>query len=141
MSIFASTVKRCNNAYPKKPAGKRTKKKNRPEAVIQDAIMKALNLMGYVVIRINSSVLRSIQTDMPVKSYLIYGLGKSSGMSDLLILRNDKAWVLEVKVSKGRLNENQKDVKKYFATKGVIYYVVHSAQEAIDIVEGRINEV
>jgi len=71
-----------------------------------------------------------------VKSYMIYGLGISSGMPDVLAFKDNKFLLLEVKTSKGRLSPNQTRVKHYAESKGNNYYVVRSVPDVEKILEG-----
>lgn len=110
---------------------KKRNKNDKPESHIQDAICKYLNLKKWMVVRLNSSMLRI--DNRVVKSYLIYGLGLSSGMPDVLAFKNNRVLLLEVKSPKGRISPNQKRVKKYAETRGNNYYIVRSVDDVAGI--------
>ncbi len=109
--------------------GRTKPKKATPEKTVQDAIMDFLYKDGWVVIRINSSFLWSEQTGTPVRSYLIYGPGMSSGLNDLIATKNNKALFIEVKAPGGRLSEAQQKVKKYMEERGTAYHVCDSVEQ------------
>lgn len=124
--MIPEAEKYLNIAKPKKRVQKRNKNDNE-ESRIQDAIAKYLNKLGWLVVRINSSMLRV--DNRVLRSYLIYGLGISSGMPDLIAYKGEKYLLLEVKTKKGRLSANQKRVKEYAHQKWVNYHVVRSVED------------
>lgn len=124
--MIPEAEKYLNIAIPKKRVQKRNKNDNE-ESRIQDAIAKYLNKLGWLVVRINSSMLRV--DNRVLRSYLIYGLGISSGMPDLIAYKGEKYLLLEVKTKKGRLSANQKRVKEYAHQKWVNYHVVRSVED------------
>lgn len=124
--MIPEAEKYLNIAKPKQIVQKRNKNDNE-ESRIQDAIAKYLNKLGWLVVRINSSMLRV--DNRVLRSYLIYGLGISSGMPDLIAYKGEKYLLLEVKTKKGRLSANQKRVKEYAHQKWVNYHVVRSVED------------
>ncbi len=130
MGYFSKSIQ---NNYGKPERKKSKPKKARPEALLQDAIMKYLKSNNWQVIRINSSVMIS-DKGYPIRSYLIYGLGMSAGFSDLIALKKDRFLLLEVKTKTGRLTQTQKKVKANFELQGINYHVVRNVSEVQDII-------
>lgn len=103
------------------------KKRNNEEQQIQDAIAKHLLKDGWIVVRLNSGFIATGRT--PFRSYLLYGLGISAGMPDLLAFKENRTRFLEVKTAKGRLSQSQKKVKEYFAKHNLEYEVVRGVED------------
>lgn len=132
MGYFTATINRVSR-QPQKNR-KNTKKNNNTEHKIQDEIMKYLRKNGFVVVRINSSMLWTEEGN-PVRSYLIFGLGVSYGFPDLLAMKGDKYFLFEVKTPKGKLSINQQKVKKFFEQHNVQYNIVRDISEVKRIIE------
>lgn len=124
-----------------KPVRKRTTSKKRTlipsESNIQDSIMKYLHLNGWIVVRVNSSVMMNEHTGAPMRSYLIYGLGMSSGFPDLLALKGGQYLLLEVKREKGTITLTQQRVYKFFNGKSVPVHYVASIDDVEKILNGQ----
>jgi hypothetical protein len=122
------------------PPKKTAKKKSNPERIIQDDCLKFLKEKGWLPIRFNSSMIISNESGIPIRSYLIYGLGMSSGLSDIIAFKDDRYLMIEVKAEKGKLNENQLKFQKHCIENGLKYFVVHSVAELNDLLNS-INEL
>ena len=73
------------------------------------SIAKLAMLKNYLVIRINSGAVKAKYNgkDRYVRFYTILNSGKSSGLPDLLLLKDDKAILVEVKRRGGRARKSQ----------------------------------
>ena len=134
MGFFSQAIQNGAKHELTRPKTRYKKPKAESEHAIQDAIMDFLFKNGYIVVRIHSSMLCSEQTHSPVRSYLIYGLGMSSGLSDLIAFKQGKTLLIEVKSKIGKLSENQKKVKEHFETKGIPYHVCKSVEDVRSII-------
>jgi hypothetical protein len=121
-------------AITKLPTVRKPKKNKTEEHTLQENCMKYLNLKGWIPVRFNTTTMMSA-TGIPYKSYLIYGLGMSSGLNDIIAYKGDFHIKLEIKTEKGKLTENQMKVQNYFCVKGTNYYIVRSLKELQDIVD------
>jgi len=114
-----------------KPANNitQTRKKNKTiEHNLQTAIIQKLLYDNFVVIRLNSGAVKT-ETSF-ARFYMIENLKLSSGLADLLIMKNGKVWFIEVKADeKKKLSENQKEVCEYFNSVGIPYFKVGSFDE------------
>jgi hypothetical protein len=94
------------------------------ERSLQNKIVKALNLLGYIVIHIpNQYSLGRIRD-----------AGVLSGAPDLIVLKDGKVWFLEVKTKSGRLRPSQKAFGKLLYEHGFQYHVVRSVEDALHAV-------
>lgn len=103
------------------------------ESQIQAEIMLALSNAGHRVWRSNAGSVRNEQ------GYTIKLFPK--GFPDLLGYRKEdgKFFCIEVKNEKGKLREDQERFAAFANTQPVLYGVARSADEAIQIVENRIE--
>jgi hypothetical protein len=94
------------------------------ERSLQASIVRALNLLGYIVIHIPNQY-----------SYgRIRDAGVLSGAPDLIVLKDGKVWFLEVKTENGRLRPSQKEFGKLLYEHGFQYHVVRSVDDALSAV-------
>jgi len=119
-----------------KPArSKPNKKKKRPEASLQDQAVKYLLLKKWLVIRLNSGVMRSETTQMPFRSYIISNTGSSSGAPDLLAWKDGMSLLIELKSAKGRQTDSQRKFQTLCSEHGVHYTLCRDLQELIEVEE------
>jgi len=122
--------KMVKNWKPEKP---KTKRKKRPEASLQDAAVKYLLLKKWLVIRLNSGVMRSEATQMPFRSYIISNTGTSAGAPDLLAWKGGFSLLIELKSAKGRQTDSQRKFQALCAEHGVYYTVCRELNELIEV--------
>lgn len=118
-----------------KPAKRRDLKLTAPEPTekqIQDSIIAALRLRGYLVVRINANSVK--RGDLFMRSYIVYGVPRG-GFPDLLALKDGRAVLLEVKTAKGKLRPSQEAFAAFAGAHGVAVHVVRSAGEALAAIE------
>jgi hypothetical protein len=104
-----------------------------PERVVQKAIADQLCLLGYMVVRVNSST-QQLEHGTRLSSYRVVNINATSGHADLAVYRDGRAWMLEVKAAKGRVSETQNRFSDCCLRYGVPYGVVRSVDEAIEFV-------
>lgn len=105
------------------------------EHSIQDSIIKYLRLNKFVVVRINGGAFTDDRNNY-IKTYTIVDLKLSSGLSDLLVMKEGIFAFLEIKSdAKKQLSVNQKIVSDYFNSKGIDYFKVSSIDEVQTIVK------
>jgi Holliday junction resolvase len=100
---------------------KLTKKSERS---LQATIVKALNLLGFIVIHIPNQYSKGRVRDA----------GFVSGAPDLIVLREGKVFFLEVKTKTGRVRPSQKLFAERLRQHGFDYYVVRSLDDALKAV-------
>lgn len=97
---------------------------------VQNEIRLALSKQGYCVFRINSG---KVKTD----DGRWFDVGVPKGFSDLLAIRNGKAYFIEVKNEVGRPTDEQLNFIKQMQTRyGCRAGVARSVKDALSIVEG-----
>lgn len=108
-----------------------TKEINKSESRIQSEILVEMNKRGHRLWRGNAGKIQDARTGMWIKLM-------PKGFPDTFGFRSDdgKFIALEIKTPTGRLSEDQKRFRDFAETQPIIYGVVTSAEEAIQIVEG-----
>ena len=101
---------------------------------MQKAIASQLELLGYMVIRVNSSV-QNLEHGTRLASYRVVNINATSGHADLAVYRDGRAWMLEVKTQVGRTSPSQHKFSDCCLRYGVPYAVVRSVTEAVDFVK------
>lgn len=104
-----------------------------PEREVQKAIASQLELLGYMVIRVNSSV-QTMEHGTRLSAYRVVNINATSGHADLAVYRDGRAWMLEVKTQVGRTSPSQHKFSDCCLRYGVPYAVVRSVTEAVDFV-------
>lgn len=100
------------------------------EHEVQRNIASELEKDGYLVIRINSST-QIAESGTRLSSYRVVNINATSGHADLVVYRNGRAWMLEVKRDKrGKKSESQERFATCCRRYGVPYAIVTSAAEA-----------
>lgn len=109
----------------------KTKRKERPEAKIQDNIIAFLRGHGYFVVRINSSVLPGASNHARVPSYVAHSkYGKHmAGHPDIVAYKADRALFFEIKTPTGRLSERQERFLQVLEEIGANAHVVRSIDD------------
>jgi hypothetical protein len=108
-----------------------TTRRQAPEARLQKTIIQHLKLCGVEGLLwfhpANESK-RSVVTGANLKA-----LGMLPGVADLVIIKDGRAFFMEVKAEKGRLSDAQKEFAAAAVKAGAEWAVVHSIAEAITI--------
>ena len=104
-----------------------------PEREVQKAIATQLELLGYMVIRVNSSV-QTMEHGTRLSAYRVVNINATSGHADLAVYRDGRAWMLEVKTATGKTSPSQHKFSECCLRYGVPYTVVRSVGEAVDFV-------
>jgi len=100
------------------------KSKNTSERALQHVIVKALDLMGFIVIHIPNQYAKGRVRDA----------GFASGAPDLIVLKEGKVFFLEVKTKTGRVRPSQKAFAERLRREGFEYHVVRSLDDALKAV-------
>ena len=126
------------NQPPKTLRLKTQKRMEPPEAKIQAAVIRRLQLEGWLVLRVNSGAHKTGSGGY-FRAYIIHGLiGKrgrlvSSGFPDVLALRGDVpgGWflLLEIKDHQGQLDEAQQNFRAFAARFGITVHIVRSPDD------------
>lgn len=103
------------------------------EAEIQRAIIQTLEIMGYMVIRVNSSTTQT-EHGTRLSAYRVTNINATSGHADLVVYKSGRAWFLEVKRPNGRQSENQKRFMECCTRYGMAYGIATCPDDAIRIV-------
>ena len=90
-----------------KPKRKKSATKNRPEADYTNQIIKELLLDGWLVVRVNSGMVKT-ENGFPFFAYTIANNASHSGFPDLIAFKGSEYRLIEVKAKGGRLSDNQK---------------------------------
>lgn len=104
-----------------------------PEREVQKAIASQLELLGYMVVRVNSSV-HTMEHGTRLSAYRVVNINATSGHADLAVYKDGRAWMLEVKTQTGRTSASQHKFSECCLRHGVPYAVVRSVGEAVDFV-------
>lgn len=104
-----------------------------PEREVQKAIASQLELLGYMVVRVNSSV-HNTEHGSRLAAYRVVNINATSGHADLAVYRDGRAWMLEVKAQGGSMSPSQHKFSDCCLRYGVPYAVVKSVGEAVDFV-------
>lgn len=105
------------------------------EREVQKAICSQLELLGYMVIRVNSSV-QTMEHGTRLSAYRVVNINATSGHADLAVYKDGRAWMLEVKTQTGRTSPSQHKFSDCCLRYGVPYGVVRSVGEAVNFVQG-----
>lgn len=108
-------------------------KTEKSEAEIQNQIIALLMLKKYLTVRVNSGSI--FVGKRLLRCYRIANNGKSSGFPDIIALKNDRALMIEVKNSKGKLKESQEDFIRLAKIHNNTVIVAKSWQEVMNYVE------
>ena len=106
-----------------------------PEREVQKAIATQLELLGYMVIRVNSSV-QTMEHGTRLSAYRVVNINATSGHADLAVYRDGRAWMFEVKTATGKTSPSQHKFSECCLRYGVPYAVVRSVTEAVEFVRG-----
>lgn len=108
------------------------KRYKRDEKSIQDQVARRLRDAGYLVIQINSGM-QMTEAGAPFRSYFIWNNKKSSGVADLLAVKNGQTWFLEIKKPGGRQSETQKQFEELCGLTGNVYKIIKDVSEIEDM--------
>lgn len=103
------------------------------ESIIQKQIINFLLKAGYLVVRMNGG---SVFVDNRyIRNYTIQNNGKSAGLPDLLVFKNNRCLMFEVKNEIGKLLDSQKDFMKLANYhKFDMIYTVRNYEEVLKII-------
>ena len=106
------------------------------EHQIQRDIGTALETLGFLVIRINSSTMEA-ESGTRLSSYRVVNINATSGHADLVVYKGGRSWMIEVKrpETRNRLSESQIRFRDCCQRYGVPYGVATSAKEAIEFIK------
>ena len=90
-----------------------------------------------MVVRINSGA-QAVDGRF-LRTYTIENNGRSSGMPDVIAVKDGRWLLLEVKTNKGRLSDSQQDFHELAATYGIEVHVVRSVEDVQIILKGPKN--
>lgn len=127
MSAIYHNWQRGMNA-PRKPA----KRKAKPEVKIQENIISFLRSQGWLVVRVNSSVVApDAGSTRRMASYVAHSaFGKhTAGHPDLVAYRGAQALFFEVKTDKGRMSERQEKFREAMLHCGIEYHLARSVED------------
>ena len=103
------------------------------EAKLQKDVAAIFEGAGLLTIRINSSV-QWTEHGSRLASYRIVNTNATSGLADIMIMKDGRALFVEVKTPKGRLSESQVKFQATANHYGMHYVVIRSTDEARAIV-------
>lgn len=99
------------------------------EAKLQKDILSYLAKVGFLVIRINSSV-QWTEHGSRLTSYRVVNSNATSGVADSIVMLNKKVYMVEIKTPKGRLSASQTAFRDLCAKYGIDYVVLRSGEDA-----------
>jgi len=110
------------------------------ESILQKQVIITLMRFGYLVIRMNSG---AVKTDNRyIRNYIIANNGKSSGLSDVIAFKDNKVYLFEIKSSKGKQSESQKEFQelcKFY--KVTNYFVINDFNDFLELEKKIRNEL
>jgi Holliday junction resolvase len=103
-------------------------------------IASELEKDGFMVIRINSST-QIAESGTRLSSYRVTNINATAGHADLVVYRNGKAWMLEVKRDKrGKKSESQERFASCCRRYGVPYSIVTCADDARNFISQTMDQ-
>jgi hypothetical protein len=110
------------------------------EHEVQRMIASELEKDGFMVIRINSST-QIAESGTRLSSYRVTNINATAGHADLVVYRNGKAWMLEVKRDKrGKKSESQERFASCCRRYGVPYSIVTCADDARNFISSTMDQ-
>ncbi len=100
------------------------------EQDVQNNIRIELSKLGFVVFRINVGKFKLADGRW-------FDVGVPAGFSDLMAIKDGKAYFLEVKFGKGKASKEQLNFIEQMKKRGCVAGVVYSVEEAKKVVESR----
>jgi len=113
----------CPPSCPSRPS----KRRARPEAAIQRAIIDRLRWHGILCVHVANEGRRTTREGRRLK-----GEGMRPGFPDLACYQHGKHALLEVKAPNGRLSDNQRVTHAELGRHGFLVAVVTSQDEAVE---------
>lgn len=103
------------------------------EKDIQTACIHEARAEGWVAVRINGGTFSNGKR--PIDSYRIAGMLKNGnkGLSDLILLKDNRVMLVEIKRPGGILRESQRLVKIFMNQHGIDYHVATSSSDMIEL--------
>lgn len=109
-------------------AAKRAKY-DRSEAKLQKDILAYLAKVGFLVIRINSSV-QWTDHGSRLTAYRVVNSNATSGVADAIVMLNKRVYMCEIKTPKGRLSASQTAFRDLCVKYGIDYVILRSGKDA-----------
>lgn len=98
------------------------------ETDIMNSIRLKLSELGFVVFRANVGKVK-------LEDGRWFNTGLPRGFSDLFAIKNGKIYFIEVKKPSGVIGDDQLNFIKQMQSKGCTAGIVHSVEEAVELVE------
>ena len=111
-----------------------TRKPRVLESAVQDSIIGALTLRGWLVVRMNSAQM-PVGDSRWLRAYHVAGFG-SAGFPDVLALKDGRAILIEVKTEKGKLTDRQRAFRDFAKRHGIEVNVCRSVADAVALAGG-----
>lgn len=109
------------------------------EHQVQKQIASALENDGFMVIRVNSST-QIAESGTRLSSYRVVNINATSGHADLVVYRQGRVWMLEIKRDKrGKKSESQERFAACCKRYGVPYAVVTTTDEARNFIANNLD--
>ena len=101
------------------------------ESQIQKSIVTAIRCLypKSILLAIPNEARRNVRTGAIMKA-----MGMLSGASDLIFIHKGNVYFFEVKTDKGKQTDTQKEFEKRVIEQGFKYFVIRSANEALNII-------
>lgn len=130
-----ASEERMLDAIKAKKAAKAARRKagQIPESEVQKSIAKQLELLGYMVVRVNSST-SFTEHGTRLSAYRVVNINATAGHADLAVYKDGRVWMLEVKTATGRVSPTQTKFSDCCLRYGVPYAVVRSVDDAVTFV-------
>lgn len=116
---------------PKKKPKKRT-----VGNILTDEVAQYLLKRGYIVMRINSGVARA--NKRPIPFYFVYNNKRSSGMADLVAMKDSRAILIEIKAGRDVLRDGQRDFAMLCRRHGMDYVLCTSLADVEEYIRNGI---
>jgi CheY-like chemotaxis protein len=105
----------------------------KPESIVQRAVIKRLNALGYVAASVpNGSVLAGDRLARVRQMASMKADGLMVGFPDLIVIGKGRVGFMEVKTPEGKISPAQNMVRKILEDKGQPWACVRSQDEVVD---------
>lgn len=109
-------------------------RKRPTEKEIQARIMQALQMEGWLVIRLNSGAFKGTKGNY-IRTYIIQGLNASAGLPDVIAFKGARFLLIEVKDHKGQLTDAQIRFHQFAERFGVEVNVLRHWDEVEELID------
>lgn len=107
---------------------------NLSEHQFQNQVISFLLYSNYLVIRFNSGA--AFFKDRLVRYYFIHNNHSSSGLADVMAIKNNRTIFLEIKTKTGKASASQIAFKKLCKNHHIEYYIINSLTQLEGIING-----